>query len=83
MVNEHRHFIVSWLSRALEEGQLEERPPQLVPVDQAEQHNQDGQDQSDARPPLLPTADQKIGNEIDALPDISLSNTGSKFSSED
>lgn len=31
MINENREFIVTWLSRALKEGELEERPPAQAP----------------------------------------------------
>jgi hypothetical protein len=30
MINEHRDFIVEWLSKALKEGHLEERQPQTI-----------------------------------------------------
>jgi protein-tyrosine-phosphatase len=45
MINEHRGYIVSWLSRALKEGELEERPPQEDPAEQPEQHTQGDDDQ--------------------------------------
>jgi hypothetical protein len=46
MVSEHRDYIVNWLSRALKEGELEERLPQDDLVEESEMPDQrvDNQD---------------------------------------